>query len=238
MSKLPSVEATIAIFLSFMASFMNQSCSARTLTDNIPNHNLNLNLNHSHLHKITFLMPHVLDIGLSQSSSASDFVFSKPQGISPDPTTGIPVSESSGDDQTQTLDLSSMGFLFPTNANLQDLELRKITLIQQELLQQADGSLGKIGKAEGVYVDSSEDHGSSYMIALTVSFGEDDDGLRLFGEQRNDVLESHVAVIGGTGKYEDANGYASIKVVERVGFSEDKGKVTSTKLLSFDVYLI
>ncbi|XP_028791122.1 uncharacterized protein LOC114747006 [Neltuma alba] len=180
MSKLPSVEATIAIFLSFMASFMNQSCSARTLTNNIPNHNLNLNLNHSHLHK--------------------------------------------------TLDLSSMGFLFPTKANLQDLELRKITLTQQELLQQADGSLDKIGKAGGVYVGSSEDHGSSYTIALTVSFEEDDDGLRLFGEQRNDVL-------GGTGKYEDANGYASIKVGERVGFSEDEGKVTSTKLLSFTMYL-
>lgn len=139
-----------------------------------------------------------------------------------------------------------MGFLFPTKeANLQDLELGKTTSIQEELLQEMDGTLHKFGKAEGVYVTGgSEDNNEngSYMMALTVNFGEDDDDkaeLRLFGELRSQVIESHVAVIGGSGKYEDANGYASIKVVQRVGFSRrHKGIVTSSMLLSFDVYLL
>ncbi|XP_054801547.1 dirigent protein 24-like [Prosopis cineraria] len=217
-----------------MASFIDQSSSTRTLTNNIPAQNLNLS--HSHLHKFTFLMPHILDTALSRPSSTNDFPFSEPLETSPT-TTEIPESESPSD-QNLTLDLSSLGFLFPTKTTLQDLQLGKITLVEQELLREVDDDgLDKFGKAEGVYVGRSED-GTSYMMALTVNF-EEEDGLRLYGEQRSDVLESHVAVIGGTGKYEDANGYASVKVVERVGFSkQEQGQVTSTKFLSFHVYLI
>ncbi|KAI9124605.1 hypothetical protein K1719_004527 [Acacia pycnantha] len=243
MPKLASLKTTIAIFLSFIFPFFNQPCSARALINNIPTHNLN---HSSHLHKITFLMPHILNTtSLTHPvSSANDNNFpfsSKPRTISP------PSSESPGrgddDDPTRTLDVtSSMGFLFPKKATLQDLELGKTALIQQELLQQVDGTLHKFGTAEGVYVGRLEDNnGSGYMMALTVNFDEDDDddGLRFFGEQRSDVIESHVAVIGGSGKYEDANGYASVKVVQRVGFSQQhRGEVTSSMLLSFDVYLI
>ncbi|KAK4279461.1 hypothetical protein QN277_011242 [Acacia crassicarpa] len=243
MPKLASLKTTIAIFLSFIFPFINQPCYSRTLNNNIPTHDLN----HSHLHKITFLMPHILNTtSLTHlASSANDnnnFPFSsKPLTISP------PSSESPGrghdNDPTRFLDVtSSMGFLFPKKATLQDLELGKTTLIQQELLQQVDGTLRKFGTAEGVYVGRLEDNnGSGYMMALTVNFDEDDDddGLRIFGEQRSDVIESHVVVIGGTGKYEDANGYASVKVVQRVGFSQQhRGEVTSSMLLSFDVYLI
>ncbi|KAF7820466.1 dirigent protein 25-like [Senna tora] len=65
--------------------------------------------------------------------------------------------------------------------------------------------------------------------------------MRMFGVHRSDVLESHVAVIGGTGKYEGANGYAVVKVVDRVGYDQVQGfkakVMTSEKFLLFDVYL-
>ncbi|KAK2637559.1 hypothetical protein Ddye_032351 [Dipteronia dyeriana] len=37
------------------------------------------------------------------------------------------------------------------------------------------------------------------------------DGLRFFEVYRKDGAESHIAVIGGTGKYNGANGYATVK---------------------------
>ncbi|XP_061372226.1 dirigent protein 18-like [Gastrolobium bilobum] len=159
--------------------------------------------------------------------------FLPPDGGTPIPT--IPVTPSS----TQTLDLSSIGFSFPTRATLQELEFGSVTSIDEELLEGDGDELQKLGKAQGVYVASSED-GSSNMVAMTASFvkGEYQDGLRLFGVYRTDVFESHVAVIGGTGKYYGANGYAAIKVVDRVGSSStEQGKVTSSKFLLFDVYL-
>ncbi|KAF7142192.1 hypothetical protein RHSIM_Rhsim05G0006200 [Rhododendron simsii] len=51
-----------------------------------------------------------------------------------------------------------------------------------------------VGKAQGMYVASSED-GSSHTMAMTISFvnGEYKGGLRLFGVHRRDDNESHVA---------------------------------------------
>ncbi|KAJ1400201.1 Dirigent protein [Sesbania bispinosa] len=152
----------------------------------------------------------------------------------PQSTPTIPVTAASS---TQTLDLSSIGFSFPARAALQELEFGSVTSIDEELLESDGEELQKLGNAQGVCVASSED-GSSHMVAMTASFvkGEHQDGLRLFGVHRSDVFESHVAVIGGTGKYYGANGYAAIKVVDRVG-SSTQGKVTSSKFLLFDVYL-
>ena len=66
---------------------------------------------------------------------------------------------------------------------------------------------------------------------MTTKFGrnEFEDGLKFFGVYKKNVPESHIAVIGGTGKYHDANGYAVIKA---------RGEENRTKkLLSFNVYL-
>ncbi|XP_027364834.1 dirigent protein 16-like [Abrus precatorius] len=167
--------------------------------------------------------------------------FPKPIGLHP-PNGGIPIPQSTSTipitaSSTQTLDLSSIGFSFPARATLQELELGSVTSIDEELLKGDGDELQKLGKAQGVCVASSKDE-SSHMVAMTASFvkGEYQDGLRLFGVHRTDVFESHVAVIGGTGKYYGANGYAVVKVVDRVG-SSTEGKVISSKFLLFDVYL-
>lgn len=195
-------------------------------------------------------MHHILLNSSSSSNSNDDPIFSKPQGTNFPSNKGTPTTpqtEYSTNGQSQNLlDLSSMiGLPFPSKAILQDLELGKITLIDQDLLseEEKNGKLKKVGKAKGVYVARSEEEEEEdlmMMMAMTANFDDNDNGVRIFGVQRNDVLESHVAVIGGSGKYEGANGYAVVKVVNRVGFHDDEDKidkVTSHKFLLFHVYL-
>lgn len=229
MANLSSLLATIMLLL--LISAINKSSSARTLVNPTPNHY------HGH-HKITFLMPHMLNDTHPNNSSekpTTKVTNPKPLEFSP-PNEVIPIPQST---QTQTLDLSTIGFSFPTRAAFQELEFGSVTPIDEDLLVEGgDGDeLKKLGKAQGVYVASEED-GSSHMVAMTVSFvkGEFEDGLRLFGVHKSDVFESHVAVIGGTGKYYGANGYAVVKVVDKVGSSKVEGKVISSKFLLFDVY--
>lgn len=97
-----------------------------------------------------------------------------------------------------------------------------------------------VGKAEGVYVAAGSGGGSSssHMMAMTASFvgsdhGEYEDGLRLFGVLKNEAEESHLAVIGGSGRYDGANGYATVKPLNISSESGDG----SYKLLHFNVYL-
>ncbi|XP_004497314.2 dirigent protein 25-like [Cicer arietinum] len=243
MANIPSLLAIVMLL--FVMTTINKSSSARTLS-NIPTPN------HYHGHpRITFLMRHILNGTQTNNSEkpvttkvTSQLPFPKPLGIFP-PSKGIPIPQSTqtmpsatSSSSTQTLDLSSIGFSFPTRAALQELEFGSLTSIDEELVLESDGDeLRKIGKGQGVYVASSEG-GNSYMVAMTASFlkGEYEDGLRIFGVHRCDVFESHVAVIGGTGKYYGANGYAVVKVVDKIGSSTIEGKVTSSKFLLFDVY--
>lgn len=91
-----------------------------------------------------------------------------------------------------------------------------------------------VGRMEGFYVENSEDSGG-HMMAMTVYFGKGEakDGLRLFGVYRRDhVKESHVAVIGGIGKYLGANGYATLKKSIRTKFGANHNK-----FIEFNVYL-
>ncbi|MED6168459.1 hypothetical protein PIB30_011624 [Stylosanthes scabra] len=239
MAKLLSL-VVLAMLLLFMTT-INQSSSARTLGNPPQNHN------HGH-HRITFLMRDILNnVTVSRPSQkppttkvTGQLPFQKPLGFFP-PNNGdgaIPIPSS----PTQTLGLSNFGFSFPTRATLQELEFGSVTSIDEELLQ-AEGVRGaeleRLGQAQGVYVASSGDR-TNHMMAMTARFLKGDeyqDGLTIFGVHRTDVFESHVAVIGGTGKYNGANGYAAVKVVDRVGSSAEGGKVTSSKFLKFDVYL-
>ncbi|KAF5742644.1 hypothetical protein HS088_TW09G00695 [Tripterygium wilfordii] len=95
-----------------------------------------------------------------------------------------------------------------------------------------------MGTAQGLYVASSED-GSSHMMALSTNFGNhaSQDGLRFFGVHRLDAPESHIAVIGGTGKYHGANGYAIVKVLD-LG-SHDAADVAreANTVLPLNIYL-
>lgn len=226
----------ITPFLILLMAIVNHSASARTLGNPTPTH-------HSHHHKATFLMRDVLNVTQPLSKPATTKVtgqlpFQKPLGLFP-PTGGIPLLGSnpmiSGTGlSTQTLDLSSIGLSFPARATLQELEFGTVTVIDEELFNSVTPILGK---AKGIYVASSED-GSSHMMAMTAYFASGDykDGLRFFGVHQTDVPESHVAIIGGTGKYHAANGYATVKTLDAGSNVEGEG-IGTNGLLLFNVYL-
>ncbi|BFG22577.1 hypothetical protein CerSpe_088510 [Prunus speciosa] len=223
---------TMACFLLLVTTTRNQSsaAAARSLDNSTPTHP-----HHNH-HEITFLMRDVLNVTHPSSKSkpattkvTSQLPFSKPLGLFP-PNGGIPLPETNP--TTQTLDLPGIGLFFPARATLQELEFGIVTLIDEDMFE-SSGFYGSqvIGKAQGIYVASSED-GSSHMMALTAHFADSEfkDGLRFFGVHRTDVHEgSHIAVIGGIGKYVGANGYATVK-------AENAGE-EGNKLLRLKVYL-
>ncbi|KAI4382853.1 hypothetical protein MLD38_008762 [Melastoma candidum] len=170
---------------------------------------------------ITFLMRDVLNGNpvtpppMTVQFPGDRLPFQKPTGLFP-PTDGIPLPGSSPGTpvagSTEPLDVSNPSFMFPAIATLQELELGLVTEIDEYLFRESMYGTEIAGKARGVYVASSDD-GSSHMMAMTVHFSGDqnEDSLRFFGVHRKEALESHVAVIGGTGKYSDANGYATVK---------------------------
>ncbi|KAK4353365.1 hypothetical protein RND71_028883 [Anisodus tanguticus] len=160
--------------------------------------------------------------------------FSKPLGFFP-PVGGIPLTDTNPNGlRTHTLDLEGISMTFPAIATLQELELGTVTTIDEDIYEGSIYGSSLMGKAQGMYVASSE-NGSSHMMAMTTSFLSNDyeDSLRFFGVHRGDVFESHIAVIGGTGKYHDANGYATVKIVNETS-NKSEG---AYKILSFNVYL-
>lgn len=239
MAKLPSITLVSLILL----LITNQSSSARTLGNSAPTPTHHHHHNH---HKITFLMRDIFNATTHPTttkltSSTHDLPFSKPLGLIP-PQGGVllpdtnpsntPVATSSS---SQTLNLRGIvGLSFPVaRATLQELEFGIVTSIEEDIFHPKFGPQLLIGKAQGIYVASSED-GSSHMMAMKASFGDGEaNGLRFFGVRKMDVNESHIAVIGGVGKYQGANGYATVKVVN-LRSGEEKG---APKLLKFRVYL-
>lgn len=104
--------------------------------------------------------------------------------------------------------------------------------IVEELFRTRRHKLRKVvGRIEGLCVENGGAN-DGHMVALTMYFGKD--GLRLFGVFRSDygVKESHVAIIGGFGKYLGANGYATLKRSSRTNFGGNYNK-----LIEFNVYL-
>lgn len=185
----------------------------------------------------------MLDV-LSQKHPASTRVnshqipFSKPLGYFP-PVGGIPLIDTNPSVgmnglHTHTLDLEGISMTFPAIATLQELELGTVTTIDEDIYEGSIYGSSLMGNAQGMYVASSED-GSSHMMAMTASFlgNEYENSLRFFGVHRGDVFESHIAVIGGTGNYNDANGYATVKIINATS-NKSEG---SYKILLFNVYL-
>lgn len=224
-----------------------QTSSARTVGNPTPSPTPNSQIPHAHQKIITFLMRDIFcNIGTSSSASTigtnrgkakpsttkfsstsnSDIPFSKPLGIFPPkgaafvPKTGLP----------------SIGLPFTAKTTLQELELGVVTDIAEDVFNPNLGYKSQLlGKAEGMFVASSDDK-RSHMMAMEVKLisdgddGEGESGLRFFGVKKSDTnYESHIAVIGGVGKYKGANGYATVKRVE------EKGR--ENKLLKFNVYL-
>lgn len=78
-----------------------------------------------------------------------------------------------------------------------------------------------VGKVRGITVTRSTEEGTTnqeqmMMIAMVASFdgnGNVGDSLKFFGLHHSAALESHIAVIGGTGRYFEANGFATVRNV-------------------------
>jgi len=77
----------------------------------------------------------------------------------------------------------------------------------------------------------------SRMVAVKAMFTSNgaEDSLSFFGVHHEGQEESHVAVVGGTGRYNGATGFA---VVRTAGVPEKNGNFSSfSRPLSFSVHL-
>ncbi|KAF8402827.1 hypothetical protein HHK36_010918 [Tetracentron sinense] len=127
------------------------------------------------------------------------------------------------------------GGQLPAGVTLQKLMFGTMTVIDDELTQGHELGSGLVGKAQGFYVASSED-GSSQTLAFTAMFesGSYADSLSFFGVHRMAVSESQLAIMGGTGKYVNAKGYATVKIIPGGNQQATDGVET---LLEFTVFL-
>ncbi|CAO2195186.1 unnamed protein product [Urochloa humidicola] len=112
-----------------------------------------------------------------------------------------------------------------------------VAVVDEELRGRKEFGLPLEGRLQGVLVTSSADN-SSHMVAVRASFAGDGagDSLRFFGVRRDDQEESHVAVVGGTGRFSGAAGFAVVRAAD-VPESETGGHVSSSSALSFSVHL-
>ncbi|CAA7017707.1 unnamed protein product [Microthlaspi erraticum] len=104
------------------------------------------------------------------------------------------------------------GGQLPSGSALQMLMFGTMTVIDDELTEGHELGSGLLGKAQGYYVASAVD-GTSQTMAFTAMFesGGYEDSISLFGVHRTAASESHLGVMGGTGKYVNARGFAIVK---------------------------
>ncbi|KAJ4979427.1 hypothetical protein NE237_010207 [Protea cynaroides] len=126
----------------------------------------------------------------------------------------------------------------PAGATLQQLMFGTITVIDDELTEAEELGSSVVGKAQGFYLDSSMD-GTSHTMAVTALFhsgdhAAPDDTISFFGVHRTATPESQIAVVGGTGKYENARGYANIQTLHSTNDHTTDGVET---LHQFSVYI-
>ena len=80
--------------------------------------------------------------------------------------------------------------------------------------------------------------GTSQTIAFTAMFesGGYADSLTFFGVHMTAAAESHLAVMGGTGKYLNAKGFATVKTFPASAYQHNTDGLET--MLQFNVYLV
>ncbi|KAI4382361.1 hypothetical protein MLD38_008334 [Melastoma candidum] len=128
------------------------------------------------------------------------------------------------------------GGQLPQGMTIQKMMFGTLTVFDDELTEGHELGSGMVGKAQGFYIASSED-GNSQTIALTAMFesGGYVDSISFFGVHRTVVSESQLAIMGGTGKYVNARGYATIKTFPASSTEHNTDGVET--ILDFTVYL-
>ncbi|PSS14369.1 Dirigent protein [Actinidia chinensis var. chinensis] len=124
----------------------------------------------------------------------------------------------------------------PSGSALQKLMFGTMTAFDDELTEGHELGSGLVGKAQGFYVASSVD-GTSQTLAFTTMFvsGSFADSLSFFGVHRTAVSESHLAIMGGTGKYVNAMGHATVKTFPATANQHNTDGMET--LLQITVYL-
>uniref|UniRef100_A0A804RA92 Dirigent protein n=1 Tax=Zea mays TaxID=4577 RepID=A0A804RA92_MAIZE len=86
-----------------------------------------------------------------------------------------------------------------------------VTVVDERLRDSKEFGLPLDGTLQGVLVVGVADNGG-HMVSVKASFAGDgaDDSISFFGVRRDDQEESHVAVVGGTGRYTGASGFAVV----------------------------
>lgn len=128
------------------------------------------------------------------------------------------------------------GAQLSSGTSLQQLMFGTMMAIDDELTEAHDLGSGMVGRAQGFYIYSSVD-GKSQTMAVTAMFQEGGyaDSLNFFGVHQTAVSESWLAVMGGTGKFVNAKGFALVKTLpSAVGQQETDGIET---VLQFSVFL-
>ncbi|XP_059316039.1 dirigent protein 24-like isoform X2 [Lycium ferocissimum] len=126
----------------------------------------------------------------------------------------------------------------PAGLSLQQLMFGSITVVDNEITEGHELGSAVLGKAQGFYLTSSSD-GTSHTLALTAFFHgehehEVDDSISFSGIHRTATPISHIAIIGGTGKYENAKGFSTIETLPHVDQHTTDGVETITH---FTVYI-
>lgn len=126
----------------------------------------------------------------------------------------------------------------PAGAALQKVMFGTPTVIDDELTEGHELGSAVIGRAQGFYLASSLDGGSHTMMLTVLLHGGDqhqqEDTISFFGVHRTASPVSHIAVVGGTGEYENAKGYATIESLHMGDQHTTDGVET---IMKFDVYL-
>lgn len=134
------------------------------------------------------------------------------------------------------------GGSLPQGTTLQKLLFGTMTVVDDELTEAPELGSAAVGRAQGFYIASSEE-GVSQTVGVTAMFKEGgfEDTISFFGVHRTADSESHLAIVGGTGKYVGAKGFAKVAVV-RPGGVVASGALLETDgvetVLQFTVFLV
>ncbi|KAK1651109.1 hypothetical protein QYE76_068914 [Lolium multiflorum] len=125
----------------------------------------------------------------------------------------------------------------PTGATPQNALFGTTTIIDEDLTESHELGAAVVGSAQGFHVATSKD-ATSKTVVLTAMFGGGEvhgDTLSFVGVHRMAAsAASHVTIIGGTGKYQNAKGFAAIQTLQ----TDDQHTTDGGKsLLQFNVHL-
>ncbi|XP_022954434.1 dirigent protein 24-like [Cucurbita moschata] len=158
------------------------------------------------------------DIMGGSHPSARTVTGATPKSKAAEPSSGLPFSKP----KNNIFPIPGGVPLITTDKKPEFVVFGSLTAIDDEVTDGEELGSAIVGRAQGFYFVSSLD-GSSHTVAFTVIVrrhndgdnNDDEDTISFFGVHRRGSPESPIAVVGGTGKYEKAGGFAVIENLRR-----------------------